>query len=379
MTENRAPAPDTSSSQKGWVALHRQILESQVWKNPCLLQVWLWCLLKARHKPGWVTINVGRSETEIWLEKGQFVYGRKSASRQLRMKPSSIRNRMQKLRNMRNLDIESNTHYSIVTIINWDAYQSQKKNEDTEKDSRRTPGGHPEDTNNNDNHVFNNGDNEQQQAGCGCGDPLSFKKQNSNANQPDPPGLTAEQFEYIELRVEHAAVNGEIKKSRQAYRSRLVSLAKAGNLDISDIDILRRQQSEKPQTAPNEITYPGNVMAWTMANKDPWELLGIDRSTFNAELQAGKILYNPTDSTYGRSIYDDEYKSYFFEIANPDGGVSGSDQFHVDGKAYKAESQKYADLEMSQKYKDTSPREKKNLKVLHSFINDPNAGKEAPF
>ena len=66
------------------------------------------------------------------------------------MKPSSIRNRMEKLKNMRNLDIQPDTHYSIVTIINWELYQSNEKKEDTQEDRHRTTKGQPKDTDKND-------------------------------------------------------------------------------------------------------------------------------------------------------------------------------------------------------------------------------------
>ena len=143
----------------GWIQLHRALLDSQVFVNEGLLKVWIYCLLRANHEPCWVPINIGRAVTEIKLNPGQFIYGRKEAGKELRMKPSSVRNRMEKLKNMRNLDIQTDTHYSIVTICNWDSYQSIKNNKGQTKgqseDSRRTTVGQPEDTENNDKNVKN--------------------------------------------------------------------------------------------------------------------------------------------------------------------------------------------------------------------------------
>lgn len=111
-------------SRNGYIKLYRQLLGSQVFANEGLLKVWVYCLLKASHKEQWVTIKTGRGETEIKVGVGQFIFGRDVAAKELGMKPSSVRNRMQKLEKVGNLDIEVDTHYSVVTVCNWDNYQS---------------------------------------------------------------------------------------------------------------------------------------------------------------------------------------------------------------------------------------------------------------
>ena len=126
----------------GYVKLYRRTLESRVFQNGDLLKVWVWCLLKATHKEIWVSVNTGRGETEVHLMPGQFIYGRKSAAKELRMPESSIRNRMVKLKNMQNLDMQVNTHFTIVTIINWGIYQSVENKKDRQKDNQRTTKGH---------------------------------------------------------------------------------------------------------------------------------------------------------------------------------------------------------------------------------------------
>ncbi|WP_020585632.1 hypothetical protein [Desulfobacter curvatus] len=83
------------------------------------------------------------------MKKGQFIFGRKTAAKELKMSPSTIRNRMEKLKNVENLDIQTDTHFSIVTIVNWELYQHPNKKEDTQTDRQRTGKGQPKDTNNN--------------------------------------------------------------------------------------------------------------------------------------------------------------------------------------------------------------------------------------
>lgn len=129
----------------GWVKIHRKLVDSRVFKNEGLLKVWIWCLLKANHEEEWVSAQTGRGETEVHLYPGQFIFGRKTASKALKMDTSTIRNRMEKLKNMQNLDIQPDTHYSIITIKNWDSYQTIKIKEDRQEDRQRTPKGQAKD------------------------------------------------------------------------------------------------------------------------------------------------------------------------------------------------------------------------------------------
>jgi len=131
----------------GYIKIHRKIAASQVFQNPDLLKVWLWCLLKASYKERYVSVDTGRGQTEILLKPGQFIYGRRAAAKELRMKPSSVRNRIEKLKNMRNLDIQPDTHFSIITVLNWDGYQIDEIKKDRQQDNQRTGKGQPKDTN----------------------------------------------------------------------------------------------------------------------------------------------------------------------------------------------------------------------------------------
>jgi hypothetical protein len=107
-----------------WIKLHRKTLDSQVFANDALFKVWAWTLLKANHKATWVSIVTGSGTTEIKLEPGQFVFGRKQAAKELRMPEGSVYVRMKKLEKLQNLNITSNSHFSVITICNWGTYQT---------------------------------------------------------------------------------------------------------------------------------------------------------------------------------------------------------------------------------------------------------------
>ena len=128
--------------ERGWVAIWRKSVDASVFQNEGLWKVWTWCLMKATHRPQWVPMKTGRGTRELELQPGQFIFGRNVAAKELNMAPSTVRNRMAKLKKLGNLDIQEDTHFSIVSIVNWDSYQFGPKNEDSQQDNQRTTKGH---------------------------------------------------------------------------------------------------------------------------------------------------------------------------------------------------------------------------------------------
>lgn len=244
------------SSQKGWIAVHRKILDSRVFKNEGLLKVWLWCLLRARHSPGWVDMEIGRTETEVYLQPGQLIFGRHSAAKQLRMNPSTIWKRMKKLESMQNLTIESNSHYSIITIVNWHAYQDKQEKSNSESDNRVTAGEQPGNTNNK---GSNKGNNEQQLPPESSRDSLNLKSNSPQTAMEKPnwmtesdwnrikPGVSVEAWSYIVLAGDKMAANGGFRKSRGSWEKKLVEDAQAGKLDLVDLHDLIMERKKKIQ------------------------------------------------------------------------------------------------------------------------------------
>jgi len=130
----------------GWLKLHRKSTRSRVFQNDSLWKLWTWCLMRANFETEWATIRSGRGSTEVEVGPGQFIFGRKSAARELKMKPSTLWKRMLKLKSIGNLNIESNTQYSLVTIVNWDSYQGHEEKRNTESDSQGTAKEQPSDS-----------------------------------------------------------------------------------------------------------------------------------------------------------------------------------------------------------------------------------------
>ena len=141
--------------ERGYVKIYRKSLDARVFNNEGLWKLWTWCLLRAGHEERWVTVKIGANITEVHLKPGQFIFGRHSAAKELRMNPNTVWKRILKLKKMENLNIRSNNHYSIITIVNWGLYQDRDNKSNSESNSRVTAGYQPGNTNKNVKNVKN--------------------------------------------------------------------------------------------------------------------------------------------------------------------------------------------------------------------------------
>lgn len=137
---------------KGYVKLYRKLLENPVFKNPELLQLFLYCLLRANHKKGKAFFG----SNEIELDKGQFVTGRFELATALGQNASSTYKRLQKLEFLTMVGLQSNNKNTIVTITNWELYQSSIEDKDNDwttdgQESNRKVAGEGQESNTNKN------------------------------------------------------------------------------------------------------------------------------------------------------------------------------------------------------------------------------------
>lgn len=118
----------------GYIKLDRNLLRNSVFQNEKLLKVWMWCLLKAFHKPAKALIGL----KTVHIQKGQFCTGRHKAASELNMTPSTVWKYLKVLQNLEKIDITSNSKFSVVTVVNWEFYQEIKYPSDSKHDSKVT-------------------------------------------------------------------------------------------------------------------------------------------------------------------------------------------------------------------------------------------------
>lgn len=129
---------------RGYVRLWRKVQDSAVFQNEGLLKVFIWCIVRANYQETWVSVRTGKGFTEVRLSPGSFIFGRHSAAKELKMPAGTVWKRMLKLEKLEILDIQRDTHYSIIHIINWPIYQAEVEKKDRQKDTQGTGKGHRE-------------------------------------------------------------------------------------------------------------------------------------------------------------------------------------------------------------------------------------------
>lgn len=101
-----------------WIKLHRKLLRWDYFRDPEMVQLFIWMLLKANHEP---TVFRGHE-----IPRGSFVFGRDMAKRELGLSHSKIRNRLTNLQNDQQITIKTTNKFSVVTLVNWEEYQDGK-------------------------------------------------------------------------------------------------------------------------------------------------------------------------------------------------------------------------------------------------------------
>lgn len=112
-----------------WVKLFRKSLDSPVFQNPNLWQVWCYCLMRANHKQSKILWN----KSEIILREGEFITGRFQGAKDCNMNPNTFYLQLKTLEKLGNITISSNNKNSLVTIVNWASYQHQPENDNNKK------------------------------------------------------------------------------------------------------------------------------------------------------------------------------------------------------------------------------------------------------
>jgi hypothetical protein len=95
-------------------------------------------LLKANFKKTFASINIGRGTATVEVNRGQFIFGRFKAEEELDMNGSLIYRALKKFEELEQIIIETNNQYSLITICNYDSYQSNNSGSEQQTNNERT-------------------------------------------------------------------------------------------------------------------------------------------------------------------------------------------------------------------------------------------------
>jgi hypothetical protein len=93
-------------------------------RSPAVLHLFVYCLMKATHRPYSVVVG----GVKVDLEPGQLIYGRRKASADTGQSEQSLRTALTKLETDGTLKStrHSTNLFSVITVCNWERYQSDE-------------------------------------------------------------------------------------------------------------------------------------------------------------------------------------------------------------------------------------------------------------
>ena len=108
----------------GWIKLHRDILSWEWWDEPAMVKAWLTILMLAN------------SEDRKWhgqtVKAGSFVTSLGKLSASLGLPINRTRTVISRLKETGEITVQSNRHFTLVSVNNWEKYQDNDQTNDEE-------------------------------------------------------------------------------------------------------------------------------------------------------------------------------------------------------------------------------------------------------
>lgn len=99
-----------------FIRLNRKIQEWGWYTNPNTFRLFIHLLIRANYKP--------KEWEGITIERGQFVTSHDHLASELKLSRQNIRTALKNLIKTKEIEVKSTKQYTLVTIINYDLYQS---------------------------------------------------------------------------------------------------------------------------------------------------------------------------------------------------------------------------------------------------------------
>lgn len=233
----------------GWIKLHRKLLENPIMKQAGMLQLWVYCLLKANHEPG--KAHFGKDDIDV--SPGQFVTGRFKLSDALGEKPSTIYKRISALQRSGFLNIKSNNKNSLITIVNWHLYQAAELESSSKSNNKVTTKEQQSSTNKNDKNIRIKEEEEE-------GSVFRFFNENISPISPHQAEVISQ---YLDDGIE-ATLILEVLKDSIGKREKWTWIKKVlENSLVAGIKTLLQYQAKKKEAQEERITKTQKVKTQT--------------------------------------------------------------------------------------------------------------------
>ncbi|ELK0175989.1 DNA replication protein [Escherichia coli] len=114
------PVQHQEASSMGYVSIHRQFMDSRLYKDSQAVHLWLHLILKAKHTPEYVMTDAG----EILVGRGKLLGGRNSLAFETGLKPDRVQYLLRKFKKLGMIDWVSHGKFSVFSVEKYDDYQS---------------------------------------------------------------------------------------------------------------------------------------------------------------------------------------------------------------------------------------------------------------
>ena len=128
-------------------------------QKPNLLQIFIYCLLKANHEPNEIIFN----NQVVRIERGSFITGRFEIAKDLKMNPASVYKNLQNLQKLSYISLNSNNEFTMLTVLKYNTYQIAVTTKGQQSNNKVTTKEQQSNTNNNDNNDNNEKNRERAQ------------------------------------------------------------------------------------------------------------------------------------------------------------------------------------------------------------------------
>ena len=138
----------------GWIKLHRKLRQNPLFiGKPAYLSVWIEILFEAEHGMKnvggkWVRKEVTEMKQILWrgkqtfLKPGQMTLGRKQLSKWSGVPEGTVQRILYAFKNEQMIEHQRSSKFSLITVLNWEAYQINEHHNEHQVNISRTSGEH---------------------------------------------------------------------------------------------------------------------------------------------------------------------------------------------------------------------------------------------
>ena len=121
------------SEQKGWIKIHKKIIDSAVWSDPLRLKAWIHILISANYEDKEWFAN-GRL---VQIKRGQFVTSNRKLQEAWGCSKNTVTRILQQFAEMGMIEVEKPyKRYTLLTVVKYSDFQDKgHANRDSDEDS----------------------------------------------------------------------------------------------------------------------------------------------------------------------------------------------------------------------------------------------------